>query len=60
MPFGTVSGFSQGMGVLDRVVIIEGMWQFLGGKYEVIHCNQRGTLLLNCAKVCDPIDLLFG
>jgi len=30
MPFGVVSVFGRGMGVLDRVVIVKGMGQFGG------------------------------
>jgi len=33
MPFGVVSGVSQGMGVLDGVVIIEGEKAVLGGEF---------------------------
>jgi len=42
MLFGVVSGVSQGMGVLDGVVIIEGKGQFWGSEFEASHCNQWG------------------
>jgi len=41
MPFGVVSGFGLGMGVLDLVVIVEGKGQF-GGEFAASHCNQWG------------------
>jgi len=44
MPFGVVSGVGRGMGVLDRVEIVEGEAAVLPfwGKCEASHYNQWG------------------
>ena len=52
MPFGMVSGDSRGMGVLDAVVIVEGV--NLGRPIVM------GTLLRSCAAVRKLIELSFG
>ena len=41
MLFGVVSRVGRGTGVLDGVVIVEGMWQFRG-ELGASHCNQWG------------------
>ena len=41
MLFGVVSGVNQGMGVLDGVLIVEGMGSF-GGEFGASYCNQWG------------------
>ena len=40
MPFGMVSGVTQGMGVLDGVAIIKWEGAVLGGEFGASHCNQ--------------------
>jgi len=42
MPFGVASGVGREMGVLDRVLIVEGKEAVLGGEYGASHCNQWG------------------
>jgi len=44
MPFGVMSGVGRGMGVLDRVVIVEGEAGrgSFRGEVEASHCNQWG------------------